>query len=219
MIKAAFIDQDNTILKTKESAKTTYKEVFEIISNDMKLPFEAIYQGWQNELALIKNSTNPKFRTFDYSLSKLFEKLKFSTSNLSEYLDKYYFLLNKNIEIMNLASETLEKIQIIKILETEDSKRQSNMKLTKFSLGKYFDMIITSDDTGIMKPDISYFKIAWDKFELKPQECVYIGDNWEKDCEIGYQLGGITIHIGENKNADYRIKEFSEVAEIIQQMV
>ena len=49
-----------------------------------------------------------------------------------------------------------------------------------------------------MKPNIKFMQIAWEKFGLDPKNCVYIGDDYEKDCLIGVENGGRALIFGKD---------------------
>ena len=49
-----------------------------------------------------------------------------------------------------------------------------------------------------MKPDIKFLKIAWEKFNLDSKKCLYIGDNYDKDCRIGVENGGKALVFGKD---------------------
>jgi len=90
-----------------------------------------------------------------------------------------------------------KKIEGIKyILFTEDFDDQIEIKLGKFGLKEKFDLIVGSSMVGLMKPDIKFLQIAWDKFKLDPKKCLYIGDNYDKDCKIGVENGGKALVFG-----------------------
>lgn len=56
-----------------------------------------------------------------------------------------------------------------------------------------FDQIFLSCDTKILKPDLNAFKKVCNFFNLRPQECLMVGDSYEKDLEPAEKLGMKTI--------------------------
>jgi putative hydrolase of the HAD superfamily len=102
------------------------------------------------------------------------------------------------------------------VLFTENSDDLIEIKLKKFELKEKFDLIVGSSEVGLMKPNIKFLQIAWEKFDLNPKECLYIGDSFEKDCQIGKESGGKTIIFGKDDiRADYKMDDFTELAGIL----
>ncbi len=60
--------------------------------------------------------------------------------------------------------------------------------LSKYKLMEYFKYITISGEIGIKKPDPRIFDKPLEKFELKPQEVLYIGDSSE-DIEGSLKAG------------------------------
>ena len=72
-----------------------------------------------------------------------------------------------------------EKIKIA--LVTDLTANIQYRKIAKLEINNYIDYIVTSEETGIDKPDKSMFLKAIDKLNLAPEEVCMIGDNYEKD--------------------------------------
>jgi putative hydrolase of the HAD superfamily len=64
--------------------------------------------------------------------------------------------------------------------------------IEKYELNKLFDVIITSYNFKIAKPDISIFKETAKKLGVKPEECIYI-DDLDKNIPPAKKLGMKTI--------------------------
>jgi 2-haloalkanoic acid dehalogenase type II len=51
----------------------------------------------------------------------------------------------------------------------------------KFELDSYFEYIIPSYEVGLIKPNPKIFMLALEKFEVRPDEAIMVGDNWNDD--------------------------------------
>ena len=49
--------------------------------------------------------------------------------------------------------------------------------ISRFSLNKYFDIMICSGETGLMKPDPGIYLLICQKLGVMPKECLYIDDD------------------------------------------
>jgi putative hydrolase of the HAD superfamily len=64
-------------------------------------------------------------------------------------------------------------------------------KLEALGIEQRFAHLITSGELGVAKPDPRIFEIAAERFGLRPEECVYIGDRLGTDA-IGAAKAGMT---------------------------
>lgn len=68
-------------------------------------------------------------------------------------------------------------------------------RLDKWGILNYFDIIISSSDTGVSKPDKSIFEKAIAKSKCTPAECFMIGDRLDNDIIPASEIGMKTIWI------------------------
>ncbi len=71
-------------------------------------------------------------------------------------------------------------------------------KLNQF-FGPIFNDIYVSEEMGVSKPDISFYKMAVDACNFKAQEILYIGDSIKLDLEPAVSLGINTLIIDRDK--------------------
>ncbi len=55
------------------------------------------------------------------------------------------------------------------------------IRLTEIGLQDMFDVVVTFDDTKVIKPDKKPFKIALKRLGVKPNEVIFVGDNLKRD--------------------------------------
>lgn len=98
--------------------------------------------------------------------------------------------------------------------------------LEEDELGRYFDAVLLSCVEGIRKPDPAIYSKACGVLGVKPERCVYIGDNLKRDVE-GARLAGYGMfilyttpeklakeRITEENRPDAVIFDFSELKEL-----
>ncbi len=66
-------------------------------------------------------------------------------------------------------------------------------KLEHTAFRDYVDFLISPEDTGCLKPDLTFFTRALDSINAQPHEVVYIGDSLEEDIAGGKQAGLTTF--------------------------
>jgi uncharacterized cofD-like protein/HAD superfamily hydrolase (TIGR01549 family) len=180
-----------------------------------------IYDEWIKIVNKLKNSKNPKERTRQYSYEILINKYKLKYNINNNFYKKMYnvFLkkLTDEIKIMPNLNNVLELRSIYKMaVFTEDTSDLTLAKLKKLNIDNYFDLIITSDKIGEMKPSIEYYKEIFKRFDISPNECLVIGDNYEKDLKLAKELGATTIMYNNfDKRADYSIYNYNELISLL----
>lgn len=133
-----------------------------------------------------------------------------------------YHLASKNVtEATDVLEKLKEKYAIVLV-----SNFYGNLKsvLKDYKIEQYFDNVIESSIVGIRKPDPDIFKKGLEALKLEANEVAVIGDSHKNDMEPAQTLGCTTIWLkglgwnkegDTNKNADFIIKDLSEVLNIV----
>ncbi len=179
--------------------------------------------------------------SFDAWLAALNDALKiFNHHGITkdEFIDKYWgHDLFDNLEKMNLTYEVgetcnnfyknhIEKIKIYpdtknilvklnmyrKGVITNTPKDSATQVLKQFDIYRYFELVLTSDDVKISKPNPEIVIKSCKLLNLKPTEVILIGDT-RSDVKAGKAAGCKVI--GVNVDADYSIKNISELTNLI----
>ena len=88
--------------------------------------------------------------------------------------------------------------------------------LDKFNLIKYFNVILTIEDTGEGKYDGSAYKLIMELLNSNPTQTIMVGDKEKEDILWPNKLGLITVLIGESSDvANYCIIDLSELKTIM----
>ncbi|MFH1847722.1 MAG: HAD family hydrolase, partial [Candidatus Omnitrophota bacterium] len=119
----------------------------------------------------------------------------------------------KTMPGLKSAFPTLKNYKLA--IVTEESRDLTDAKLEALGLAKNFQIILTSDDIGAMKPDERYYKKAFARLKVLPSECLVVGDSYHKDLAIPKKLGAAVVCIGESREADYSIKSYRSFLRIL----
>jgi putative hydrolase of the HAD superfamily len=76
-------------------------------------------------------------------------------------------------------------------------------KLTVTEMAGYFDLILTSNDIGIGKPDAAIFRHALDKLDVRPANVWHVGDSLEADI-AGARAAGLGAAVWMNRHCAKR---------------
>jgi HAD superfamily hydrolase (TIGR02253 family) len=137
---------------------------------------------------------------------------------VNAYLKEKYLHLKPYPGVIDTLREL--KRQGFKLGVISDGVRlKAWMRLNEAGLDSYFDAVVTYDDTGKRKPAKEPFLLICDKLEVKPEECLMLGDWPERDVQGG-RLAGMKTCLAkygqvQQAKADYEIEGFANILEIV----
>jgi len=142
-----------------------------------------------------------------------------------EILNFYTEISPRFIKKQKLYPNTENILKILKkkyklaVVTSTPSKLTKNI-LNYFSIKSFFDVIVDGEMIKNPKPAPDAILLAFEKLKIKPEEGVYVGDNFQ-DVEAGKGAGCLTIAITttssveELKDADKIINNLNELVEVI----
>ena len=100
-------------------------------------------------------------------------------------------------------------------------------RLEKWGILECFDIIVSSSDVGISKPNVRIFEEAARRAKCRPEECMMVGDRLDNDIIPASSIGMKTIWIKNGlsklqndsygrKNANYTIYNLAEICDIFE---
>ena len=111
----------------------------------------------------------------------------------------------------------------IKIAIVSDAPRlKAWIRLVSMKINHLFDVVVTFEDTKEMKPSAKPFEVVFNKLNVKPHECLMVGDRPERDIKGAKEIGMLTCFAkygnpkAKSLNADYEINDIKELIEIIE---
>lgn len=204
MYKAIFFDLDGTLRHTVPLGAEMYRE--KLVEFGVEISDE-IHQEtcrwehyyWANSLELRQDSA--KFTGKEGAFWKNYATLRLKKMGLSkEEIEKFRPLLRKfftdEYESINWVPPELYSIlpELRKsgyTLAVLSNRRNPFMDIMdELSLTDHFDAIMAAGEVGSWKPDPKIFLPLLTRFDLAPEEVLYIGDNYYADI-IGARNAGI----------------------------
>lgn len=225
-IKAVLFDLDDTLVNSKKAEynaicefKNLYNEFNEVKDDD-----------FANVWSKITMKIYEKYHNGEISFDELrIERMKGLFSNYSiNILDEeaqkkfncYLNIYEKNWILFDDAKEVLEKLKDrykLVILSNGDGKQQRK-KIEYTGLNKYFSDIVISSEVGYSKPEKEIFEIACKMINLKPENCIMIGDKYKVDIEGSLNAGMNGIWVNRKKEQlsfEYQIEELNELSKYL----
>lgn len=75
---------------------------------------------------------------------------------------------------------------------TNNNTAEQVGKLQRCNLTGLIDVMVTSEDAGVAKPDSTIFRLILDRLGCQPSEALMIGDSWASDV-IGATQAGVAV--------------------------
>ena len=185
MIKAVIFDMFETLI-TLFVGRIYFSED---IATDLGLPVEDFRREWHK---------TENFRsTGKYSIE---EALAVTLKNMSAYSEEKVLLVAKKrresladtFSAMPQASLQLlqalhEKGIKIGLITNTFSDEYEMIKASK--LFPFFDSAMISYEQGILKPDPAIYKASMSALNVKPEECLYVGDGGSRELFAAREIG------------------------------
>ena len=207
MIKRIIFDLDNTLIMWKDEYLKAIKETVELykINEDYKY------------ISSLIDEYDDKFKYYDKNL--LIEyinqniKSKIDIKFLNTFLDKFGYMSKEDKKVIDVLDYLNNKYELVVL--TNWFKEPQRERLKNANILKYFKEVIGGEQ--YMKPSKEAYILACGKY--KPNECLMIGDSYNKDIEGAYKARLNVIYYNylnkENKNKYKEIKKISELKEIL----
>ena len=198
MIKALIFDLDDTLYYEKKYVLGAFKEVAYYIGNKHGKNEEKLYIRMKE---LLEDSGRGKIfniiceeNNFNEDIKQLIDIYRNSKPKLELYYDSKEFLIWARKQGCKLG-----------IITDGCSKVQWN-KIKGLGIETLVDKIIVTDDLGkeFWKPNEESYLDMMEYFNINKNECIYIGDNPNKDFIGARELGIKTIRIIREKGDHIR---------------
>ena len=220
-IRAIVCDADHTLYKL--SSQEAYSKMFSFLSQKTGIKKCVIEITFKEEMRKLLSSTeakNPEKRKRDNFLKYVLNKLnvELPENEIRKVIEMFWNEACKTLKPNECVFEFLEKTRKkgITLGVFTDEFRENLIKKLNRVFGewkRYFDFLITPEDTGEMKPSEKYYEKILEITRCSSEKILVIGDSWERDLMLAKQYGMITVLISEKYegNPDIYAKSFCEL--------
>lgn len=216
MIKRVIFDIDNTLIEWKseyddeiEKSLKTFKIPY--TNNDLKNIFDAMEKYEDTYYTYKRNQILDFINTYT--------KKNYPMELLNDVLYRWSLCVPEKLD--NSVLETLkylsQKYEIVILTDWFEKEQENRLKL--LGISKYFSKIFAAENVK-RKPFKEAFLTAIEK--NKPEECIMIGDNFERDIQGALNAGLKAVYfepnsknLPENKNQYYTISNLAELKNIL----
>lgn len=212
--KAVIFDFDDTLAKTgfgkNLGLKSASLKIYDYLKKrGIKIGFNNLYKKIKKITCKIKSKRIYSRNLWWLSAMKEFSKEPPQDAFLDELTKIYWDAVKKKSELYKdtlsvLAYLKKKKYMLGMVSDTDEVKGLKIERIKKLNFEKWFDFIIVAgEDTEKVKPDKAPFFLISKKLKLKPQQCVFVGDNPCADILGAKKTGMATVLIKRN---DCKIK-------------
>lgn len=107
---------------------------------------------------------------------------------------KYLKLYDGVIELFNLLREKNKKIYLL----SNAQRSFTEYEMRYLQIYDLFDGIVISSDEQCQKPDVNFYNIVLDRYNLKKQESIMVGNDATSDIKGSYEAGLDSLYIHSN---------------------
>ena len=221
MIKAIIFDLDNTLIDFMTMKKMSCDAAMTAMigagldvdkQKGMKILFELYNKYGMEEKTIFQKFLKKVTKQISYEI--LASGIVAYRRVRSGFLEPYPNVIKVLFEM---------KRKGIKLAIVSDAPRlKAWIRLVAMKINHLFDVVVTFDDTKEFKPSTKPFKVAFKKLNVKPHECLMVGDRPERDIKGAKSLGMPTCFAkygnpsASGSGADYEINDIKELLEIVE---
>ncbi len=220
-IKHIFFDLDHTLWDFDKNSKESYAFIFQKNNIDINIDTflnsysEINHQYWKlyrenkvTKAALKHGRLHDTFKKINHSISK--ELINILAEEYLENLSNYNHLFEGTIKILEYLKPKY-KLHII----TNGFHEIQFKKMQNANLLNYFDTVVTSESTGVKKPNPKIFFHALKQANAKTYESVMIGDSLEADIYGAKNVGISALYFNQETQkipkSILQIKKLNEI--------
>lgn len=196
MIKAIVFDLDNTIYDYDKCHEKAMTELKIACMNQFTISEHVFEENFEYAKKLVKKrlentgSSHNRMLYIQSFLELIGEKPAIYALDLyNVYWDTMLANMIPFPYVIPLFIELKKKNIKIAVL-TDLTVHIQHRKLKKLGIAQYVDVLVTSEEAGVEKPDLKMFKLVKEKLNMKSEELFMVGDSKKKDIQ-GAETAGI----------------------------
>lgn len=214
-IKAIGFDIGGTLVNYNKPLNwsASYKDAIKYMCEHNNIEFtEERFEKAKIVLTKYNTRVNPREKevTSDVIFGEIFDKWNENKNNLIQVKKSFYEFFQREVTLyddakllLNYCKENNIKCSVYTDVAYGMDDEYSLKDIEEIE--NYIDLKLTSENVGYRKPNKRGFEIMLERFDCKPEEMIYVGDE-QKDI-IGPQSVGMTAIL---INRDDKVKEFNQ---------
>lgn len=219
-IFAVIFDLDDTLIDSMAAGKYMMRKFIQRdfpMEHENALFIEKIIKDilcWQKQHNMLMGKEAME-KGFDYYCEKYGIKNRTGSAYCAQYCAEVNNYINKYPKTDEVLKYLKEKYCLAMI--TNGASERQKIRLENARLNHYFDEIIIGEEYGVMKPDKRIFYEMCRRLELRPEQCVYVGDKVEYDMKGAAAAGmkPVWIYPYDDQNCSIKHKRIKKIEELM----
>lgn len=198
-IRAVLFDIDHTLLTEMPLIQLFLPQVYERLSKKFGIKKEEARERFLSEIF-------GRWETYEWHDWNFFFRLFGLDMKYEELLKHYPHKLHvypDTVPVLEWLKEEGLRLAVV----TSGPKYQ-RLKLELAGLLDYFDVVVTRDDVGMVKPEPRIFLYALESLGVEPKEAIIVGDSLWQDIYGGKNVGMKTVWISRGGEEDFHFADF-----------
>ena len=209
MIRAVLIDLDDTLVDHQHAMRAALRVLYNNDPRLRELDFDFLLAEWQRvleamhgDVALgripVNESRIIRYRYF-YDLAGAPVDRAEAEGIAANHVQAY--LGNRRVVPGAVALMATIRRHARTAVVTNSTVLEQDEKLTTFGLWPHVDVLITSEECGVAKPDPAIFLSALERLGVDAHEAVMVGDSWANDIIGAVGIGMRAIWLNRHGGA------------------
>ncbi len=199
MVKAIIFDLQGTLVENG-----VYPSPLRQVKNILRIdaPFSDFVMRFEKVLMI------EKYPSLTEAFSAVCEEFHMQPKDF--LLEKMVGLWNKNKLLSQVYPDTLQALTDLKadykLVLVSNIDCFSKDVIDRFKLDAYFDLVMLSCDTGLLKNDKKFYKVILDKLGVDAEDVLMVGDSLESDLDTAKASGIRGVLIDRHNKREYSPK-------------
>ncbi|NJF24497.1 TIGR02253 family HAD-type hydrolase [Thermococcus sp. Bubb.Bath] len=199
MVKAILFDIDHTLLTEEPLMMLFLPQVYEKLAKKRGINKEEARNIFLNEIMERRDSYEWHDWNFFFDLFELDMKYE-------DILRGYPHKLHVYSDVPPVLEWLREEGYSLGVVTSGPEYQRLKLELT--GLSKYFDVVVTREDAGTVKPDPKMFLLALEALGAEPSEAVMVGDSPWQDVYGAKNVGMTSVWIDRKGEHDIHLADF-----------
>jgi HAD superfamily hydrolase (TIGR01509 family) len=202
MVKVAIFDFDNTIEDLHVAIKYTHEKLAKLMFDEFGVygptTVKLLYDI-DKEFSIRGVHSKPMMFDRHLWLAEYFKRIgiEVSKKRIDELVGVYWDSISKSVKPMpnaiSMLKELRKQCRIVVISDSDGTRKLKVDRVKKVGMYELIDLLMTSDDLGVNKPDKRFYDKVFERFGIAAENCVMVGDKPEVDLKLAKELGMQTV--------------------------
>ena len=195
MIKKVIFDLDDTLMEFPKNFEEGYKEILD--KYNISVSSDDLYKA----IGVYESNNKNIYYNKEELLKTINETLNINLD--INFVEEFFSMYDKLIT--PIPKETIDTLRYLKdkyelVILTNWFTDSQKSRLKEAGILHYFDKVYGTDIIPMKPRKESFIQVIGD---LKPSECVMIGDNLNVDIKIPYEMGMNVYHLNKYGTTKY----------------